>query len=427
MRRVLTFLVVTAVIIAAAWWLAALPGTVNAQIGATSVAAPTPVALLGLLILFVLLYVVFRILTAILRLPGRSRRMRQARERKRGEEAVTRTLLALAGGDGEEAMREAKRSRALLGDTPQTLLLAAYAGRQGGNQDAENAAFSQLAERKDAAFLGLRGLYQSAVARGDWEAANALAQRAEEINPGAAWLRNERARLAMRDGRWSEALGLAGPDGPRAALGTAAAAAATSSSEGRRLAQRAWKADMTFAPAAVAYALRLREAGRESKAQEVLRTSWSLAPHPSIAEASLAGGTYGMSHLARAEWLASAAPDNPESHFLRATANLEAGRLQQAREQAEAALAAGMDERRVWLLLSNIAEREGNRDAVDDAMRRAATAEPDPQWRCDACGAAQSDWHPACSNCGTVGKISWGRSSTGTRALLMAPDDSILL
>ena len=136
---------------------------------------------------------------------------------------MTRTLLALAAGETGEARREAGRARRLLGDTPATLLLAAEAGRIAGRTDEAEAAFRALAERDDAAFLGLRGLLRQAVEREDWQEAAVLARRAEAVQPGAAWLRRERARLAVRAGNWSEALALADPDAPKAALAAAAA------------------------------------------------------------------------------------------------------------------------------------------------------------------------------------------------------------
>jgi HemY protein len=428
MRRIVVFLVVAAALIAFAWWLADLPGMVSAQIGNTSFAASTPVAALAAIVLFILAYLIVRLLVMVLRLPSRTRRMRAARERKRGETAVTRTLLALASGDAQTARREAQRSRSLLGDTPQTLLLAAYAGRQAGQQEEAEAAFNLLAARKDAAFLGLRGLIQGAMARGEWEAAAALSRQAEETNPGAPWLRAERARLAIRAGSWKQALELSGPGDPVATLGTAAANAETTSpAEARRMAKRAWMADQSFAPAALAYARRLRDIGRESRAQDVLRIAWGLAPHPALAEAAMGGGTYAISRQRRAESLAAAAPEHPESLFLLAKTELETGRLAEAARHAAAARDAGMDQRRLWLLMATIAERAGDREAQEDSLRHAASAEPDSRWRCETCGTAQAEWQPVCSACSAVGTVAWGGAADGAnRLMLVHSGDPIL-
>jgi len=427
MRAVLTFLIAAAVVIGAAWWVAGLPGAVNAQVGDIAVSLPTPVALLAAVVAFVVLYLLVRFLVMLLRLPGRSRRLRAARDRRRGETAVTRTLLALAGGDSAAARREATRSRSLLGDTPQTLLLAAYAGRQAGQEEEAEQAFRTLADRKDAAFLGLRGLMQQAMARGDWDTANQIARQAEDANPGAPWLRAERARLAIRAGSWKEALVLSGPGDSIVTLGTAAAGAETDPSEGTRLAKRAWQADPTFVPAALAYAKRLREAGKESRAQEVLRTSWGRTPHPELADAALALLTDAAARVKRAEALVSVAPRYGESHLLLARVKLAAGQTDEARRHAEAAREAGLTERRVWLLLAEIAERNGDAAGQADALHHAASADADSAWRCGHCGTMHVAWMPVCTVCGTMGQIAWGNTpASSTRLLLSSGGEPIL-
>ncbi len=427
MRRVIAFLVAAAVLIGFAWWLSSLPGAFTLEIGDLRLGLPTPWAILALLALFAVVYLLLRLIVTVVRLPSRSRRLRARRARVSGDKAVTRTLLALAGGDATTALRQAERSRALLGDTPQTLLLTAYAGRQAGRGEAADAAFNLLAERKDASFLGLRGLLQGAVARGDWDAAAALSKRAEQVNPGAPWLRAERAKLASRAGNWREALELAGPDDPKAALGTAASDEATDTGEARRLARQAWLADKGFTPAALAYARRLREAGREKSAQDVLRASWAKSPHPALAEAALGNSTDPTVRAWRIGGLAGAAPSHPESYYLRAQAALAKGETAQARREAEAAKSTGMDDRRLWRLMAAIAEREGDADAAAEAFRRAAEAEPDKQWRCGNCGTPHAVWHPKCDACGAVGRIAWGDAGPSVGSLQLAgPGDAIL-
>ena len=103
MRRVIAFLVFTVAAVAFAWWLAGLPGVVAVTIGTLAITAPSSLALLGVIVLFLLLYFLVRVLAAIIRLPARTRRMRFERQRVTGDRAVTRTLLALAGGDSAAA------------------------------------------------------------------------------------------------------------------------------------------------------------------------------------------------------------------------------------------------------------------------------------------------------------------------------------
>ncbi len=413
MRRILLVLLAAGVTVALAWGLAGLPGRVSAEIGDYSFAAPVSVVALGLLLLFALLYVLFRLLGALIRLPRTLRERQAARRRRAGDTALTRTLLALAAGETGDARREAGRARRLLGDTPATLLLAAEAGRIAGRTDEAEAAFRTLAERDDAAFLGLRGLLRQAIERQDWAEATALARRAETVEPGAAWLRRERARLAVRAGDWSEALALADADAPKAALATAAAQATSDAARGMRLGKLAWQDDPALAPAALAYATRLRAAGRENRALAAIRHTWAIAPQPDLAAFALAPVSDPLQRTQAAQRLTQANPEHAESRLLLARTALEAGLTGEARRQAEAAVAAGLNQRRLWLLIAEIEEAEGGdgeagRLAQRDALRRAAVADPDPTWHCDACHTAHASWQPHCPDCFTVGSLRWG-------------------
>ena len=320
----------------------------------------------------------------------------------------------------------------MLGDTPATLLLAAEAGRIAGRTDEAEAAFRELADGGEAAFLGLRGLLRQAIEREDWVEAAALARRGEAVQPGAAWLRRERARLAVRAGHWSDALALADADAPKAGLATAAAEAETDPGRALRLAKQAWQEDPSLAPAALAYAARLRAAGRESRALTVIRHSWSIAPQPDLADFALAPVSDKLQRTQAAQRLTEANPEHAESRLLLARTALEAGLTGEARRHTEAAIAAGLNQRRLWLLLAEIEEAEGGdteagRLAQRDALRRAATADPDPSWRCDACHTAHATWHPNCPDCFTVGGLRWSAAAVEAPRVLLQDRSSTFL
>jgi HemY protein len=428
MRRVLYVLAASIVVLAVAWVLAGLPGRVTAEFGATTIEMATPVAVLGLLLLFVVLYAVFRLLGGMLRLPGIAARWDAERDRRRGDLAVGRALLALAAGDKADARREAGRARRWLGDTPQTLLLAAEAGRLAGRDDEAEDAFRRLGDRPDAAFLGYRGLLRQALTRQDWTEAAALARQAEAVHPGAEWLRHQRARLAIRAGRWTEALDLADNVAARAALAAAAADAEQDPGRATKLARQAWKADASLAPAALAYATRLRAEGREARAQAVIRHTWALAPHPDLAAFALAPVADKLARAQAAQRLAEVNPEHAESRLLLARTALDAGLTGEARHQATLARAAGLNQRRLWLLLAEIEEAEhgdteAGRLAARDALRQAAAADADPDWCCTECHTPHAVWYPACTSCGTAGSLRWmsGRTATYPVPAVLTP------
>jgi HemY protein len=402
MLRAIGILLTAAVVLAIAWAISMQQGDVAFGLGSLQIETSTPVALTLLALLFVLLYVVVRLLGMLLRLPRTWRRWRARRHRARGDAAVTRALVALAAGDRTGARREAERARRLLGDTAQTLVLVAEAARLGEREGEAESLFRILAARKDASFLGLRGLFRLAMARQDFVAAAALARQADAVRPGGAWLREERTRLALRTGDWSGALALADGNAPRAALAAAAANASQDPGAALRLAKQAWTADPSLVPAALAYATRLRAAGKERRALAVVRQSWALAPHADLAEFALAKAGNPMQRLQAAQVLTAANQQTAESHFLLARCSLAAGLPGEAKRHAEAARAAGLDQQRLFVLLAEI---EGDGEAGQQALRQALVAQPDPAWRCTSCHAAQAVWQPVCPACGTVGGL----------------------
>lgn len=406
MRGVITFLVVAAAVIAAAWGISVLPGTWSAVIGETQFQTTTPVVLAVLLAGFLVFYLVLRLLTGLFSMPRLVRRRNERTARVRGDRAVTRTLVALAANDGDAARREADRTRRLIGDTPLTLLLAAQAGRQAGQEGEATAAYKLLADRRDAPFLGLRGLLRQAIAQENWQEADTLARRAEAAYPGAQWLRDERRTLAIRTGQWEDAMRLS-PLEDRAALATAAAGAAPNVEAGLRLAKQAYQADPTLAPAVIAYASRLREMGKSSKADDVMSRAWGAQPHPALAAEYLRHHPSPRDRVQAAARLANANPAHPESRLMQAQAALDAGLTADARRHIEAARAGGFNQRRLWLLAADVADHENDPAAGQDALRHAAMAAPDPVWRCGACGTVHPDWRPVCEACGTPGKVAW--------------------
>ncbi len=318
-----------------------------------------------------------------------------------------------------------RRARALLGETPNLLLLSAEADRLAGREADAATEFQALAKLPDARFLGLRGLLRQAMQRQDWDAALALAREAEAAQPGAAWLREERAQLAVRTGNWREALALAAPEAPRAGLALAAAAQEPDPAKATELERQAFESDPSFAPATLAYALRLRENGSPRRARAVLEQGWQAGPHPDLAAPWLAEEPDPLHQVKLAEELVRRNPTHPESRLLLARVALHAGLTGRARAELEALVqadgpdrhAAGAPDRRAWLLLAELEEAEqgetvAGRAAQGRWLREAARAAPEPSWRCGHCGTSHAAWAPVCDHCGAAGEIAWTSLTT---------------
>jgi HemY protein len=418
MLKVIFFLLAGAVIILLAWVLASIPGHVVASIGAFTIETSTSIAILMLVALFMVTIILMRILRGVLAIPRSGADWRRRHRLRLGERTVTRVLVALAAGEHAIARQEARRARNLLGDSPQTLLLAAEAGRLSGREDEAEEAFHVLVKQPDAKFLGLSGLLRQAVDRRDWPEALVLAKQAEFAHPGTFWLRQQRVELALQTENWAEALELTGSDPRRTTYYVAAADAEPDPKRALSLAKLAWKQDPGFPPAALAYASRLRAAGYEKHAQSCIANAWQRAPHPDLAAFALALEPDKLARVRAAKRLVATNATHPESRILLAQVALDAGLTGEARHQINAAQGEGLRHRRLCLLLAEIEEQErggteAGRMAQRDALRHAATAEPDPHWQCTSCHADHLVWHPKCETCASVGTMQW---STGRRS-----------
>ena len=412
MRHALLYLTLLALGVGGVLGMASLGGTVEIRVGEVEVAAPFAVALLALALLFLALHLLIVGYGALRRWPARIRARRDARKRVDGEAAVTRALVALAAGTPERARLEVRRARDRLGDTPQILLLTAEAERLAGREDAASEAFLALASREDAKFLGLRGLLRQAIQREDWPTAQRLAREAEAAQPGAAWLRRERETLALRTRDWREALALAAPGASQAPLALAAAMQESDDRKATDLERQAFQSDKGFAPAALAYAQRLKTIASPRRGREVLAEAWKAKPHPDLAIAYLDGETEPLARAKAAEKLVQGNSKHAESHLLIGRLAAEAGLTGRARQELEALVASGAADRRAYLALSDLEEAEGGdtpetRAAQAKWLRLAATAAPEPRWRCSSCATEHPHWHAVCPNCGSVGTIAW--------------------
>lgn len=400
--------------VAFALWVYGLGGSAQFSVGEFTF-GPVPFHVAALLAgaAVIVIHLLLRALGFVFGLPAAAVRASRERRRADGEAATTRALSALAARSGETARTEAARARRLLGDTPQLLLLAAQAERMSGRLEAAEDAYRALAERKDGRFLGLQGLLREAMENNNHAAALILAREAEAAYPAATWLRQERVQLALRQRDWREALSLAPPDTPRAPLALAAAGQEPNPARAADYERRAFEADRGFAPAALAHAKRLREAGNARQARAVLEASWVAAPNPDVGRAYFAAAESPVTAVREAEALVRRNPSHSESRLLIAGAALTAGMYPRARTELEALVAGRSADRRAYELLASLEEAQGGdseetRAAQAKWLREADAAPPAPVWRCANCGAVHEEWMAECPSCGAVGQIGYG-------------------
>ena len=103
---------------------------------------------------------------------------------KRGYQAVSDGMIALAAGEGRLALIKAQRAQKYLDQPELTTLLVAQAAEVIGDGQKATEAYKSLLANPDTRFVGIRGLMKQKLAEGDTFTALALAEKAFAISAG---------------------------------------------------------------------------------------------------------------------------------------------------------------------------------------------------------------------------------------------------
>lgn len=438
MTRLVTILAAAALVAFGIVWVADRQGALIFLIDGYEVRMTAAVAIgLGVLFAFLVAFIT-RIIAAVTRGPAAVGRWSFARKQRKGDAALSRGLVAAAAGDALEARRQAQKARSLVGASPLTLLLSAQAAQLGGDEEAQGDAYRAMLAHPEAEFVGLRGLFMQARRREDEDEAMALATRAHQLKPRAAWAANALFDLKSARGEWSEAKKVLDASARaklidpgvtrrrRAVLLSAEALDAQSRGDNEHalsLAQKAIALSPGLTPAAIVAARELTAAGKMWRAQDVIEAAWAQAPHPELAAAYAAiKPNESISERAeRMKGLAQLNRDHFESRMLLAEQAANQGRWLEARRLL-GPLAGGFASTRVCALMAEIEQSEKHDASAAHAwLARAVRAPRDAEWRCANCGWADPAWHAVCANCGAFDTLSWQAPGAGTLELMM-PD-----
>ena len=448
--RALPTLIVIAAVVTLAVIVASQQGHVAIEWRDWRLSPSIPVLVATVVVIAVAVMLVLTLVSRVAGAPGAFARGRRERRRRAGYRALTQGMVAVAAGDADEAQRQARKADVLLAEPPLTLLLSAQAAQLGGDEDAARRYFSEMLNRPETEFLGLRGLLAQALRTGDDATALRLTRRAYLLRPRTPWVLTNLLQLQVRAGAWDEAQAtLAEAAKAKLVAGEAArhnqaallversriAAAEGRASEALSLAAKAQDLARGFAPAAARRALLLHEAGRDRAAAKAIAAAWRVAPHPLLAEAygTLFADALPLVRVKRFETLAAANPGHPESHLAVAQAALAAQLWGEARRHLQAA-GAGLDpaaERaegatappsaRACRLMAELEEEHGDVPAARAWLARAAAAPPDPVHVCRACAAENLEWHPLCPRCRDFDTLEWRTPSRAQPAQLDRP------
>ncbi len=445
MTRAILWIIAIGVIVAVAFQFADEPGAVSLHWQGWRIDTTVAFLVLCAAVVAAVAALLYRVWVASWHVPRRWLGFRRTQRRERGYRALTEGMVAVAAGDATGALRQAKRANDLLGDPPLTMLLSAQAAQLNGDADAARGYFNRMLERPETAFLGIRGLLMEAQRDGDEAAALDYARQAYKLRPKTPWVLTTLFDLQVRHGDWSNA---------RDTLDEAIRQRAITAEEGRErrvvvllgcsgeageagaardalvYARKAHAQAGAFLPATLRLVGRLIGQGKHRPASRIIHDAWSRAPHPELARLylSMFEAEEPIKRVHRIERLASFNPNHPESCVALAEAALEAELWGKARAHLEFE-AGHAPPARVCRLMADLEEAENDDlEAAREWLLRAATAAPDPSWKCASCGAAWLHWSPICGKCESLGTLDWGtpeRARAAVATTIIAPDAAI--
>ncbi|WP_347267673.1 heme biosynthesis HemY N-terminal domain-containing protein [Paracoccus sp. (in: a-proteobacteria)] len=352
-----------------------------------------------------------------------TRHFARSRERK-GYEALTEGMLAVASGEARLAQDKAARAARLLDKPHVTNLLAAQAAEIAGDRAKAAEVYRLLLADDRTRFVGVRGLMRQKLADGDVATALKLAEKAYALKPRHVEVQDTLLELQTRQGDWTGARAVLKDkrkqgqlpkdvhtrrDAVLALKEASEILAEGSSISAREAAISANRASPDLIPAAVLAARSYIEQKDARNAARVLQKTWSVRPHPSLAAtyAEIVPDEQPAARLRRFEDLMRQNPTHEETRLLRAELMLAAEDFPGAR-RALGDLAELHPTVRSLSILAAVERGEGSGDAVvRGILARALAASRGPQWVCDKCHNVMADWAPVCDSCGGFDTLTW--------------------
>ncbi len=362
-----------------------------------------------------------------------SRYFSRNRERK-GYEALSEGMMALASGEGRLAMAKANRAEKFLERPELTNLLTAQAAELAGDRKTAEATYRKLLEDDKTRFVGVRGIMKQKLEDGDTDTALILAEKAFAIKPKHVETQDTLLRLQAEKSDWAgarETLTAKLKTGqlPRNVHKRRDAVLALSEAKGifengqtleaQEAAIEANRQSPDLVPAAVMAAQTYIEKGNSRAATRVVKKAWDVAPHPDLAAAfaAIAPDENPAARIKRFRALTKTHPDHSETKMLIAELNIAAEDFPEAR-RAISELVAEQPTARSLTIMAAIERGAGSDDAVVRGwLAKALTASRGPQWICDNCQHIQPVWAPVCGNCSGFDTLTWREAPKGEVAM----------
>ncbi|MEM6933063.1 MAG: heme biosynthesis HemY N-terminal domain-containing protein, partial [Pseudomonadota bacterium] len=385
--RYVLFVALVAAITWGAYQLMEDQGSVYINIANYEITLTPLAAIVFLLTGFLAMYLLFKIaglLVAVYRFvcgdeTAISRFFNRSRER-RGFDALSRAMVALAEGDSRTAKTKSAKAERLLDRPELTRLVTAQSAELSGDAAKARKYYKTLAEDKRSAIVGVRGLLEMAKADGDEDRALKLAKQAYYLKPRDEWVLDNLYTLQSRSFDWRGARStladqrragfLPKPEANRREAMLALAQAEDAEELGqtenaRKLALEAVKLDPVNIDAVTSASRLLVDAGSKRAANRIIMKAWSFSPGPQLAAAyaALEPGESPDQRSQRFKKLFEVKGTGTEANLVRAELALSLKDWPEAR-RAMSRLEENEPSARSCAIMAAIARGEGEPDAV---------------------------------------------------------------
>ena len=443
LTKVLVFVALVAVTAVIAGAVLNLDGGVTVQVPGTAMNEATEFSIspmqfiVGLVVFIFLIWVFFRLaglLIATLRFingdeTAISRYFDRNRER-RGFEALSEGLMALASGEGKLALAKAAKAERYLNRPELTNLVTAQAAEMTGDRKTAERVYKRLLKDDRTRFVGVHGLLKQKLADGDVGTALKLAENAFALKPKHVETQDTLLKLQAGEKDWAgarETIGAKLKHGSmprdlhrRRDAVLALSEARTMRREGKldeaqKLSIDANRLSPQLIPAATMAAQAYMEQEKPRYATRVLKAAWETQPHPEVAAAyaAIVPDEPIEARIKRFKGLTKSKPNDPESRMVMAELYISAEDFPEAR-RAMGDLPETDPTVRALTIMAAIERGEGADDAVvRGLLTRALSAPRDPAWICEVCGEIHATWDPTCDNCGAFDTLTWKRPPVG--------------
>lgn len=242
--------------------------------------------LLAIIILLWVASLILNVIRAIARAPKTMMSHFDKNNQSKGLQSLAFGLSAIAAGDARLAKNYAHRaSKYLKNDYGLSNLLNGMSARLSGDEKQADKAFNALLNHKETSFLGVKGLMQTAMDKGDYRYAHVLAKRAYAENPKQEWIIKILYDLEIKTNNYDAAIALLPMMVKTKSINRDCATKDKASlmlAQGKAAA--AYKENPKSLPVILAHVSELIEGGKRRKSLNIIKKSWADNPHSKLLE-----------------------------------------------------------------------------------------------------------------------------------------------